>query len=111
MRDFHAPPSSAFNASREWYPLSAPREQAFARTMRHSAFKEAVERGAVPLWMPRLLPAKEVEDRRVKFTQPMNGDVPEGRKLTPLGPFDRSRIRDWMGRMSASFAPVASWIP
>ena len=88
-----------------------PREQAFARTMRHSAFKEAADRGAVSIWMPRLLPAKEVEDRRVKFEQAMNGEVPDGRKLTPLGPFDRARIRNWLGQMSTSFAPVASWIP
>jgi hypothetical protein len=88
-----------------------PREQAFARTMRHSTFKAAVQRGAVPLWMPRLLPAKEVEDRRVKFAQARDAEIPEGRKLTPLGPFDRARVRNWLEKMSASFAPVASWIP
>ena len=88
-----------------------PREEAFARTMRHSVFRAAVGRGAVPLWMPRLLPAKEIEDRRVKFGQARDCEVPEGRRLTPLGPFDRARVRVWLERMADSFAPVASWIP
>jgi hypothetical protein len=52
-----------------------------------------IDRGAVQLWMPRLLPAKEVEDRRLTFVQARDAILPEGRKVTPLGPFDRARVR------------------
>jgi hypothetical protein len=87
------------------------REAVFARTMQHSAFRAAIERGAVALWMPRLIPAKEVEDRRITFAQARDAIAPSGRRVTPLGPFDRSRVREWLGRMDAEFAPVSSWLP
>src|SRR6202790_4367541 len=45
------------------------REEAFARVLRHSAFKAAAGRGAEVVWMPRLLPAGEIEARRVLFGQ------------------------------------------
>jgi len=88
---------------------SLPREDAFARVLRHSAFRAAVARGAVPLWMPRLLPAGEIEARRVMFGQAAIGTVPTGRKQTPLGPFDQGRTRAWLETMRAELAPVHSW--
>jgi len=88
-----------------------PREEVFDRTMRHSVYRAAIDRGAVQLWMPRLLPAKEVEDRRLTFVQARDAILPEGRKVTPLGPFDRARVRLWLERMEAEFAPIASWLP
>jgi hypothetical protein len=88
---------------------SLPREDAFARVLRHSAFRTAVARGAVPLWMPRLLPAGEIEARRVMFGQAAIGTVPTGRKQTPLGPFDQGRTRAWLDTMRAELAPVQSW--
>lgn len=87
------------------------RDEAFDRTMRHGVFKAAIDRGAVQLWMPRLIPAKEVEDRRVTFAQARDATIPEGRKVTPLGPFDRARVRQWLARMEEEFAPIASWLP
>ena len=77
--------------------------------LRHSAFRAAVARGAVPLWMPRLLPAGEIEARRVMFGQAAIGTVPTGRKQTPLGPFDQGRTRAWLDTMRAELAPVQSW--
>lgn len=88
---------------------SLPREDAFARVLRHSAFRAAVARGAVPLWMPRLLPAGEIEARRVMFGQAAIGTVPTGRRQTPLGPFDQGRTRAWLDTMRAELAPVQSW--
>jgi len=88
---------------------SLPREDSFARVLRHSAFRAAVARGAVPLWMPRLLPAGEIEARRVMFGQAAIGTVPTGRKQTPLGPFDQGRTRAWLDTMRAELAPVQSW--
>jgi hypothetical protein len=69
-----------------------PRDQAFARLTRHSAFKGAIVRGAVPLWMARLLPAAEVEARRIQFTAARDGVMPEGRRQAPLGA-SRARTR------------------
>lgn len=88
---------------------SQTREDAFARVVRHSAFRNATARGAVPLWMPRLLPAGEVEARRVLFGQAAQGGVREGRKQSPLGPFDQGRLRAWLEAMRSELAPVRSW--
>jgi hypothetical protein len=89
---------------------SLPREEAFARVLRHSAFREAMARGAVALWMPRLLPAGEIEARRVLFGQAAAGITRDGRKQSPLGPFDRGRTRGWLDKMRAELAPVQSWM-
>jgi hypothetical protein len=92
--------------------IEAPvsREEAFARVLRHSAFKAAAGRGAEVVWMPRLLPAGEIEARRVLFGQAERGVVREGRKQTPLGPFDQARVRAWLRAMRAEFAGVGSWM-
>ena len=89
---------------------AVPREEAFARVLRHSAFREALARGAEALWMPRLLPAAEIEARRVSFEQAGNGSSREGRRQTPLGPFDQARVRAWTDTMRREFAGVTSWI-
>jgi hypothetical protein len=86
------------------------REEAFARVLRHSVFKAAAGRGAEVVWMPRLLPAGEIEARRVLFGQAERGVVREGRKQTPLGPFDQARVRAWLRAMRAEFAGVGSWM-
>ena len=82
---------------------------AFAQILRHSAFLAAVERAAVPIWMPRLLPAQQVEIRRLKFRDAAAGKIGQGK--TPLGPFDRSRVLSWLQAMDANFAGIASWMP
>ena len=89
--------------------IGDPPQNAFARTLRHSAFVAAVERGAVPIWMPRLLPAQQVEIRRLKFHDAAAGDIGQGK--TPLGPFDRSRVLNWLQAMDANFAGVKTWLP
>jgi hypothetical protein len=88
-----------------------PREQSFRQIMRHSAYKAAIDRGAIQLWMPRLYVAREVEDRRLTFREARDGIIPEGRKVLPLGVFDRSSLHKWLGQMAAEFAPISSWIP
>ncbi len=88
-----------------------PKDEAFGRVMRHSAFKAAVVRGAVPIWMPRLLPAAEIEARRVYFATARDGVVPAGKRQTPLGGFDRARVRAWLGTMEAEFGMIRSWLP
>ncbi|MDT8355952.1 DEAD/DEAH box helicase family protein [Roseomonas mucosa] len=90
-----------------------PREDAFARVLRHSAFRAAVERGAVPIWMPRLDAgvAAEIEGKRLRFGQARDGQTPADQPGAILGPFDRSRVRKWMADMAASLVPIRSWIP
>jgi hypothetical protein len=83
--------------------------QAFARVLRHSAFLAAVGRGAVPVWMPRLLPAQQVEIRRLHFRDAAAGETGQGK--TPLGPFDRSRVLSWLQAMDANFAGIRTWLP
>jgi hypothetical protein len=81
-------------------------ETGFNVIRRHSAFARAEAAGAIVLRFPRLLPAAEIERRRVHFSEARDGQGP-----APLGPFDRARIRLWLERMDAEFAPVASWMP
>lgn len=89
--------------------IGDPPLNAFARILRHSAFLAAVQRGAVPIWMPRLLPAQQVEIRRLHFRDAAAGEIGKGK--TPLGPFDRSRVLSWLQAMEANFAGIASWMP
>ena len=107
---FH-PEATALVLNEGLIETAAPREEAFARVLRHSVFREAIGRGAVPLWMPRLLPAGEIEARRVFYGQAATGASREGRKQTSLGPFDQARVRAWVNNMRAEFAGVQSWIP
>lgn len=93
--------------------LAADREDAFARVLRHSAYKSAVERGAIEVWMPRLdaAVAQAIEAKRVSFLQARDALSPKGRKVAPFGPFDRTRVRQWLRSMAAEMAPILSWLP
>ncbi|HWX51533.1 MAG TPA: hypothetical protein VNZ61_26100 [Roseomonas sp.] len=90
-----------------------PREDAFARVLRHSVFRAAVARGAVPIWMPRLdaTVAAEIEGKRLRFGQARDGQAPDDQPGAILGPFNRSRLRKWMTEMEAALAPIRSWLP
>lgn len=90
---------------------STAREKKFRDVLRHSAFRAAVDRGAVPLWLPRLQPAQEVLRRRITYAQARDGVIPDGRKMSPLGPVDRLRVRAWLQAVEAEMAPIMSWIP
>lgn len=94
-------------------PVTMEPEEAFARVLRHSAFRAAVERGAVPVWMPRLQAAvsAEIEGKRLSFAQARDGRAPEEQPGAVLGPFDRLRVRHWLAGMETAFAPVRSWLP
>jgi hypothetical protein len=90
-----------------------PREDAFARVLRHSAFRAAVARGAVPIWMPRLdaTVAAEIEGKRLRFGQARDGQAPADQPGAILGSFNRSRVRKWMTEMDAALSPIRSWLP
>lgn len=86
------------------------REQAFARIHKHRVFRAAVERGAVPVWMPRLLVADAIEARRLHFLPTRDGATgPDGKPA--LGAFDRARLRSWLTAMDEQFAGVRTWLP
>jgi hypothetical protein len=89
--------------------IGESRETAFARIFHHSAFRTAVGRGAVPVWMPRLLPAQAVEIRRLPFRDAVEGRTGQGK--TGLGPFDRSRVFNWLRTMDTNFSGIKTWLP
>ncbi len=82
---------------------------AFARVFRHSAFHAAADRGAVPVWMPKLLVAAQVETRRLHYRDAADGQSGQG--TTPLGPFDRARVANWLREMDQSFDGISTWMP
>lgn len=86
---------------------------AFAHIVAHSAYRAAVSRGAVEIRMPRLLPdlTQDIELKRLSFAQARDGKAPEGRRVDMPGPFDRSRVRKWLGTMNSEFEPIRSWLP
>ena len=85
------------------------RDTAFARILRHSVFEDAVNLGAIPVWMPKLLPAAQVEVRRLHFQDAAAGHVGTGK--TPLGPFDRARVGTWLNAIDANFDGIKTWLP
>ena len=84
------------------------REEAFARVLKHSAFRAAVEDGAAVIWMPRLDPpdlAQDIEAKRLHFTDARDGIVPEGRKIAPITALERVMVRAWLERMDQRSRP------
>jgi hypothetical protein len=102
------PAATAIVLNEAMAEVGDPPLTAFARILRHSVFQAAVKRGAVPIWMPRLLPAQQVEIRRLHFRDAAAGEVGQGR--SPLGPFDRSRVLNWLQAMDANFAGIRTWL-
>ena len=86
------------------------REQAFARVHKHSVFREAISRGAVPVWMPRLLVADAIEARRLHFVPTRDG-LPGKDGQPAMGAFDRSRVRSWLVSMDQQYGGVRTWLP
>jgi hypothetical protein len=107
------PPATVIVLNEGRVDSTLSRDEAFARVLRHSAFKRALGRGAQLLWMPRLEPevAAEIEGKRLTFGQARDGLVPAGAAFAPIGGFKRSMVRRWLESMEHEFAPVASWMP
>jgi hypothetical protein len=88
---------------------TVPREQSFRRIMQRSAYRAAIDRGAIQLRMPRLFVAEEIEETRITFKEAGDGIVPDGRWCR--WEFDRSSVHKWLNLMATEFAPIASWLP
>jgi hypothetical protein len=80
----------------------APRRR-FDQVLQHPAFQAAVERGAVPLWMPRLNPDAVEQCDAYHWRYHDAGDK--------AGPFVASSVHTWLRTMAKQFAPIVSWIP
>lgn len=103
------PTATAIVLNEAMTEVGDPPLSAFARILRHSAFRAAIKGGAIPIWMPRLLPAQQVEIRRLHFRDAAAGELGQGK--TPLGPFDRSRVLNWLQAMDTNFAGIKTWLP
>ena len=103
------PTATAIVLNEAMIEVGDTRETAFARVFGHSAFRAALDRGAIPVWMPRLLAAQQVEIRRLHFRDAADGQV--GQAASPLGPFDRSRVLNWLQAMDTNFAGIKTWLP
>jgi hypothetical protein len=105
---FH-PTCTAIVLNQGLIEVGATPDTAFARVFRHSAFRSAVAGGAVVIWMPRLQAAEQVEIRRLHFQDAVDGETGQGK--TPLGPFDRQRVANWLRQMEENFGGIMSWMP
>ena len=91
---------------------SMDRDDAFARVLRHTAVRNALARGAVPLWMPRLEPdvMQEIEGKRLQFGQARDGQAPEGSSFGPIGGLERAMVARWLERMEEAHAAISTWL-
>jgi hypothetical protein len=89
------------------------REEAFSAIQRHSVFKAALARGAMPIWLPRLEPdvMLEIEAKRLHFGHARDGSVPAGRTFSPIGGLRRSMVARWLKRMEQAHEPIRGWLP
>ncbi len=70
-------------------------------------FQAALRRGAIPVFMPRLEAAREVNRHRLGFIAAAAG-VP-GPDGTRIGPWNRGLINAWRGIMVGNNQPVMGW--
>jgi len=86
---------------------------AFDAVRRQPAYKAALARGAVELWMPELSQgvALRVEQARVTFRQAQDGEAPAGRKPASISLIERVMVREFLERMATEFHAVEGWLP
>lgn len=68
----------------------------------HPVYQAAINRGAVPIWMPALI--EEV----ARYCARDGGRFLE---LPRSKPFFAQALKNWLGAMSAEFSPIATWWP
>lgn len=86
----------------------------FDAVRRHPAYKAALARGAVELWLPKLEPqslALEIERKRLHFVHARDGITPDGHKPADISLLERVMIRGWLEQMDEFFVPVETWMP
>lgn len=88
------------NVGKATNPIDAMAE--FRAIRAQALFKSVVKRGAVQLWMPNLVPARDIENAGLSFT--------DTQKLE-TNPFTASRTFHWLREMEIAFDPIATWLP
>ncbi|MEA2788994.1 MAG: hypothetical protein QOG73_1400 [Acetobacteraceae bacterium] len=86
---------------------------AFDAIRRQPAYKAAIARGAVELWMPELSQgvSLRIERARVQFREARDGLAPDGRKPASISLLERVEVREFLERMAAEFQPIEGWTP
>jgi hypothetical protein len=92
-------------------PCAGP--AAFDAIRRQPAYKAAMARGAVELWMPVLSQgvSLRIERARVQFREAREGLAPEGRKPASISLLERVEVREFVERMASEFQPIEGWMP
>jgi len=90
-------------------PAGRSVKAAFAPVLDNPILHAALARGAKAVYMPRLIPAHEVDERRLTFAAAVAGRIKEGQRQ--IGPYNRELIKNWLRAMEQNFAPVAGWLP
>jgi hypothetical protein len=93
------------------YKRGESHEAQFRMTLRHPAYRAAIDHGAVPIWLPHLASDALVRDRHILFADAIAGRMPEGKKGLPLGPAQSADVGKWWDAMLAAIAPIDRWLP
>ena len=92
----------------------AESQEDFDAVRRHPAYKAALARGAMELWLPKLMPqslALEIERKRMYFSAARDGITTEGHSPADISLLERVMIREWLQLMDQSFSPISTWLP
>ena len=101
-----APPATLLVLNEGLLPLGAS-NRLFDSIIESPIFRAAVARGAIPVFMPRLEAAREVNEHRLGFLAAIAGAPgPDGARL---GPWNRNLIKTWRDAMVANHQPVMGW--
>lgn len=80
----------------------------FAHISRQPGYLEAVGRGAVEVWFPKLHAADAIEVRRAGFWAAINHAADVG--SAPLDMIEHRQVSRWLGQMEECMLPIASWV-
>ena len=104
-----APQATILVLNEALVPPNSSTLRLFEPLMNDPIFLRATERGAIPVFMPRLDPARELDNRRLGFFAAEAGQMGQGH--TRIGPWNRSLIRVWREIMEENHRPVARRLP
>jgi hypothetical protein len=102
-----APPATILVLNEALLPPGAS-NALFEPIMQSDIFQAATKRGAIPVYMPRLEAAREVNRLRLGFIAAGAGDP--GKDGTRIGPWNRSIINAWRKTMLTNHEPVMGWL-
>lgn len=105
-----APERTALILNEGLVPEGLDPAELFEPIREHKVFRAALRRHAVPIVMPRLKPAYEVNRRHASFAAAVSA-VQAKDGLPPLGIIDRQRVAMWLRAMDRAFAPILEWLP